>query len=62
MWYVIKQSDSNGCYCIYIGKSKKKAERIAKENEDINNYIYCYVGYYKKTEHRRGNKDGMQIL
>ena len=39
---------------IYIGKSKKKAEKIAKENEDIEKYIYCYISYYDSKD-KRGN-------
>lgn len=49
MWVVILQTE-NDIRPIYVGSSKKKADKIAAENEDINNCRYCYVCWYDKGE------------
>lgn len=35
---------------IYVGKSEKEAEKIAKEFEDVEKGIYCYVSAYNSKK------------
>jgi len=44
--YVTIVVSSDSVRAIYVGKSKKQAEKKAKEYEDIGRGIYCYVSLY----------------
>lgn len=54
MWVVILQN-TDDVRPIYIGSSKKKADKIASENEDIDRCTYCYVKLYEKEKKLKGD-------
>ena len=47
MWVVVMTTTDN-VSVLYVGKSRNKAIKIANQNDNPENSVYCYVTFYYK--------------
>lgn len=52
MWVVVMVT-TDSVSVLYIGKSRNKAIKIANQNDNPENNVYCYVNFYYKRGVRK---------